>query len=67
MPLDPSNARGNHCQYCTDEQGNLLPREAIKAGLAEWLKGFSPHDGKTDFEKRADHYMKSMPSWADAD
>ena len=67
MPLNQSNARGKYCQYCTDEKGNLLPREAIKAGLADWLKGFSPSDGKTNFERRAEYYMKSMPAWADAD
>ena len=67
MALNQDCACGNYCQYCIDEKGNLLPRETIKAGIADWLKSFSPHNDKTDFEKRAEHYMKAMPAWADAD
>lgn len=63
MPLD-EKTHGNYCQYCTDEKGNLKPREEVKAGLAEWLKDWAPSGTQADFEKRAEHFMQSMPAWA---
>lgn len=63
MPLD-EKAQGNYCQYCTDEKGNLKPREEVKAGLTEWLSEWAPGGTKADFEKRAEHFMQAMPAWA---
>ena len=65
MPLAKDNKRGDYCIYCTDEQGNLLSRDHIQNGIAQWLSGFSPDNKKHDFMKRAELYMKSMPEWAD--
>ena len=55
----------NYCKYCTDESGALKSREEIRQGCANWLKSWSPDlDDETALE-RAEHYMKSMPEWAD--
>jgi hypothetical protein len=54
----------NLCGYCVDESGNLKPKEVIQAGVAEWLKSFSPKEGNPDFMKRAESYMNAMPAWA---
>lgn len=65
MPLEKDNKRGNYCIYCTDEQGNLLSKDQIKNGIAQWLSGWAPDSKNTDFSKRAESYMKSMPEWAE--
>ena len=54
----------NICGCCAGENGNLKPKEAIQAGVAEWLKSFSPTEGNPDFMKRAENYMNAMPAWA---
>ena len=54
----------NTCGCCAGENGNLKPREVIQAGVAEWLKSFSPKEGNPDFMKRADNYLNAMPVWA---
>jgi hypothetical protein len=55
----------DYCKYCTDENGNLKSREEILQGCANWLKSWSPGlDDETAIE-RAEHYMQSMPEWAD--
>ncbi len=67
MPLageEVQKARGNYCQYCSDEQGNLLPKEQVKQGLVQWLQGWAPEGSKADFQKRAEYYMLAMPAWA---
>ena len=60
----PSDAK--YCTYCTDEQGNLKSREAVRAGIAAWLEQISPNDGTVDFQKRAESYMNAMPAWAES-
>ncbi len=65
MPLVAAEARGNYCQYCADEQGKLHPRERVQQGIAQWLEGWAPEEGKKpDFMKRAESYMRAMPAWA---
>ncbi|MBU2511139.1 hypothetical protein KJ966_07365 [bacterium] len=53
------------CKYCADENEKLQPREAVQAGIAEWLKMFAPEKEGVDFMKRADNYLKAMPAWAE--
>lgn len=65
MPLS-NEAKGNYCTYCTDEKGNLHPREAVRQGIAQWLQGFSPQKEGVDFLHRADCYLQAMPAWADS-
>ena len=53
-----------YCKYCTDEAGNLKPREEILSGLSEWFQGWqrvSPDLAR----KRAELFMQAMPAWAD--
>jgi hypothetical protein len=55
-----------YCKYCSDENGNLYPREVVQKGIAEWLKGFAQTNKKNkniNFMQKADYYMKSMPAW----
>ena len=49
----------------TDENGNLKSREEILQGCANWLKSWSPDLDDETALKRAEHYMKAMPEWAD--
>ena len=68
MPLNGDTQHAvskTFCQYCADEKGELKPREAAQAGIAEWLKSFALEKEGVDFMKRADHYLKSMPAWAE--
>ena len=65
MPLSAELKRNEtYCQYCSDESGNLYPKEVVLKGIVEWLKSFSP-DQNVDFETRASFFLKSMPAWAD--
>ena len=54
---------GRYCEYCVDDQGNLKPREEIRAGLTQWLASWGS-DKNADYGSRADHYLASMPAWA---
>jgi hypothetical protein len=64
MPL-PEGEKAPYCRYCTDDQGRLKPREAVREGIAAWLEQFAPDKGKADFRKRADSYLNAMPAWAE--
>lgn len=59
-----NEAAPNLCGYCVDESGKLKAKEVVQAGVAEWLKSFSPQEGNPDFMKRAEHYLNAMPAWA---
>ncbi len=66
ITLKPENKerKSNYCRYCSDGQGNLLPREQVQKNIADWLAKWAPNEGAADFMKRAEYYMKSMPVWA---
>ncbi|MBN1998705.1 hypothetical protein JW935_14190 [candidate division KSB1 bacterium] len=67
MPIsgeDGKDRRGDYCLYCTDESGNLYPRQVVQKGVAEWLKQFGPQDPAIDYMQRADLYLSAMPAWA---
>ena len=68
MPLDGEEAQkasGNHCQYCTDEKGNLKSKEDIAQGMVQFMTGWQPKVSEKEFLRRAYAYMSAMPSWAD--
>ncbi len=65
MPLGEETKSDKYCQYCTDENGNLFPKEYVQQGIAKWLSGINPSDSSSDYVKRAEYYMKAMPAWAD--
>ncbi len=66
MPLvgeEAGKARGDYCQYCSDEKGNLKPKEEAVHGIAQWLKSWSPPASEEEFLRRAKCYMDAMPAW----
>jgi hypothetical protein len=68
MPIsgqDGRDFRGSFCNYCSDENGNVYPRELVQKGIADWLKQMTPDNISTDFMKRAEYYLKAMPAWAE--
>ena len=67
-PLSMPDFKGpaeNLCKHCTDEKGNLKPREEIQTGIAQWFKSWQPNLDEETAVKRAEFFMKAMPSWAD--
>jgi hypothetical protein len=67
-PLSSEEFKGpaeDFCQYCTDHQGNLKPREEIMAGVAGWFMSWQPDLDEETARKRAELFIKSMPAWAD--
>lgn len=67
MPLDAPDAKGlseQYCVHCTDEKGDIKTREEVKKGMAAYMMKWQKIDEATAL-KRAEHYMKSMPEWAD--
>ena len=66
MPLageEAEKAHGDFCQYCADDSGKLKPRAEVEAGLAEWLKSWSPSTSDEELARRARSYMAAMPAW----
>ena len=59
----PMQSESPYCEYCTDETGQLKPREAVREGIAQWLASWGP-DQDADYRARADRYMAAMPAWA---
>jgi len=55
----------NYCKYCTDADGNLKSREEVKQGIAYFIREWQPPMSEEKVLERAEHYMKSMPEWAD--
>lgn len=53
-----------YCKYCTDGQGNLLPREVVQKGVAEWMTEWQGVDHDRAMQ-RADLFMRGLPAWAD--
>ncbi|MCS7240770.1 MAG: zinc ribbon domain-containing protein [Candidatus Bipolaricaulota bacterium] len=67
-PLSSPEMQGpssKYCKYCTDAAGKLKPRAEVQRGIAEWLKTWQPGITQEQAIKRADHYMKAMPAWAE--
>ncbi|MCX5971153.1 MAG: zinc ribbon domain-containing protein [Coprothermobacterota bacterium] len=68
MPLQGPDVQGlakDYCKYCTDESGELLPREQVQRGIAEWLRGWQPGVDEIEALARAASYMRAMPAWAE--
>jgi len=68
MPLtdDVKSSNQRFCKYCTDESGNLKSREEMLNGITNWLRMMQPELTEDIAMKRAVHYLKAMPQWADA-
>lgn len=56
------NPQNQFCKYCTDEQGNLMPREQVRAKMIQF---YIQKQGKTqeEAEKLTDQLMGTMPAW----
>ena len=68
MPLSSPEAKGPsdlYCKYCSDEAGNLRSRGEIKQGIASWLQTWQEGITEEQAQKRAEHFMKAMPAWAE--
>lgn len=65
-PLKPEfkGKSDSYCKYCSDQSGKLKSRDAAKQGIAQWFQEWQKIDAKKAAD-RAEHYMKSMPAWAD--
>lgn len=50
------------CKYCTDEKGNLMPRDQVRAKMIQF---HIQKQGKTqeEAEKLTDQLMGTMPAW----
>lgn len=55
----------DYCKHCTDEQGELKPREEIRTGIAQWFRIWQPGLDEDTALTRADHFMQAMPAWAE--
>ena len=59
------DASGNYCGNCLDDTGRLKPKDAILAGIAQWLMMFTPNATMEMCMSRANHYLNAMPEWAE--
>jgi hypothetical protein len=67
MPLEQPDLEGmseGYCEHCKSADGGVKSREEIRRGIAQWLMQWQHVDEETAM-KRAEHYMKAMPEWAD--
>ena len=67
MPLEHPNLEGmseGYCEHCTGDDGKVRSKEEVKRGIAQWFMSWQHVDEDTAM-KRAEHYMNSMPEWAD--
>jgi hypothetical protein len=55
----------DYCRHCVDERGDVRPREAVRAGVAEWFLSWQPGIDNKTAARRADFYLKAMPKWAE--
>lgn len=66
-PLDDPDFRGKstkYCRYCTDNSGKLVPRDQALQNIIGWFKMWQPPVSDEDLRTRAEHYLRSMPAWA---
>ena len=65
-PLDDEHNKGAsdiYCCYCSDENGNLLPRDKVLLIMTEWFMQWQMNLTECEARRRADLYMCSMPAW----
>jgi hypothetical protein len=66
MPIDVSNqTKSDFCQYCTQPDGRLKPKEEVMQGIAGWMKMWQPDLDDAKARQRAGAYMNGMPAWAE--
>ncbi len=65
MPLRPEQRAkaGPYCLYCTNPQGELKPREAVREGLVHvFMRGQRLERPKA--ERLVESHLARMPAWA---
>jgi len=65
LTLDSQGPNAEYCRYCTDENGQLRPRDEVKQGIATWLQSLQEGITEERAIMRAEHFMQAMPAWAD--
>jgi hypothetical protein len=55
----------HYCRYCSDERGQLRPREEVRQILARWLGHWQGEIPPDEAARRADSFMKAMPAWSE--
>ncbi len=68
MPIQDAKDRRpatDFCNYCTDDAGNLLPKEQVLQGIAQWLRSWQPGLDDVQAVTRAAVYMQAMPAWSE--
>ena len=67
--LDIPGFRGKsdiYCAACTDKDGKFnATRAQVQKAMANWFKSWQPNIDDAKAMKRADHYLKAMPQWAE--
>lgn len=51
-----------YCKYCTDPQGNLLPRETVRENMIKYHTQVL-NKPQEEAESFVDEHMKTMPAW----
>lgn len=67
-PLEHPDFKGEseiYCKYCVSPKGDLKPRKEILEGVAQWLREWQPNVSVELSLRRADHYLRAMPAWAE--
>ncbi len=55
-----------YCSHCTDQDGKFIAkREGVQRAIADWFKTWQPNLDDAKAMKRADHYLKALPQWAE--
>lgn len=65
-PLEDEHNAGAsdiYCCYCSDDNGNLLPREKVLLIMTKWFMLWQMDLKESEARRRADLYMCSMPAW----
>ena len=55
----------HYCRFCTDETGALKKKKEVRRGIACWMQSWQPDLDDKEARRRARHYMRAMPVWAD--
>jgi hypothetical protein len=54
-----------YCRYCLDKSGQLVSREQALQNVIGWFKTWQPDVSEQQLHRRAEHYLLSMPVWAE--
>lgn len=67
-PLDDPQFKGKteqYCRYCLNKSGKLVTREQALRNVIGWFKTWQPNVSEGQLKARAEHYLLSMPAWAE--